>query len=277
MKGQNRGHCQVCGQIQVVLPSGLMSIHGYKVSQFGYFHGVCYGNKHQPLEVSRVELDRTVEGLVRYAGQQQMAAERLQSGADLLERVAKRSAWGDIVRVDWRIDKKQPAVMIDWHAASEQEQQMGKEQAVQGHLSEARHARSFATDLGKLAFRVHGQPLIDRDQEELEAKRIQAEKKAPIPGAFRTKAAQKDAMEGLNRRYDKLLRVIRDHHYADPQRSSCEALQEFYYNLPYQLSNFRPKHAALVRNFYPAMEAQVVEIESLVAQRAAIKAMPVIK
>ena len=36
-KGQHRGHCQVCGRIQVVLPSGNIAKHGYRVAGFHFY------------------------------------------------------------------------------------------------------------------------------------------------------------------------------------------------------------------------------------------------
>src|SRR5271166_12856 len=59
-KGQHRGHCQVCGRIQVVLPSGNIAKHGYRVAGFHFFNGVCYGSEFEPLQLSREECDSIV-------------------------------------------------------------------------------------------------------------------------------------------------------------------------------------------------------------------------
>lgn len=50
MKSTHRGHCQLCGSLQK-LPSGFLSLHGYKVEQ-GFFSGVCNGAKALPFEQS---------------------------------------------------------------------------------------------------------------------------------------------------------------------------------------------------------------------------------
>jgi hypothetical protein len=58
-KIQLRGHCQVCGNEQAVV-NGRMSKHGYTVKN-GWFNGVCQGHQHEPIEVSRVYADETIE------------------------------------------------------------------------------------------------------------------------------------------------------------------------------------------------------------------------
>ena len=49
-KATHRGHCQLCGSLQM-LPSGRLSLHGYKV-EHSYFSGICRGAKHLPFEQS---------------------------------------------------------------------------------------------------------------------------------------------------------------------------------------------------------------------------------
>ena len=57
-KMQLRGHCQVCGNEQAVV-RGNMSKHGYSIVH-GWFSGVCHGQHHQPIEVSRVYTDHVI-------------------------------------------------------------------------------------------------------------------------------------------------------------------------------------------------------------------------
>lgn len=57
-KIQLRGHCQVCGNEQAV-PNGRMSKHGYTIKN-GWFNGVCQGEYHAPIEVSREHTDGVI-------------------------------------------------------------------------------------------------------------------------------------------------------------------------------------------------------------------------
>jgi hypothetical protein len=57
-KIQLRGHCQVCGNEQAVVRT-TMSKHGYSIVN-GWFSGVCHGQHHQPIEVSRDYTDKVI-------------------------------------------------------------------------------------------------------------------------------------------------------------------------------------------------------------------------
>lgn len=62
MKSTHQGTCQVCGRMQA-LPSGRLSKHGYDV-KFHYFHGVCPGAGHKPLEIERTFADEVAASLL---------------------------------------------------------------------------------------------------------------------------------------------------------------------------------------------------------------------
>lgn len=47
-RATHKGHCQVCGALQM-LPSGVLAKHGYTVD-WGFFNGTCYGSGHLPIE-----------------------------------------------------------------------------------------------------------------------------------------------------------------------------------------------------------------------------------
>src|ERR1700731_1581319 len=190
-----KGHCQACGRIQVVLSTtGLLAQHGYTVRS-GYFSGVCRGSAWLPLESQRSRLDWIADDLVRAANAQQMRAERLQSGADLPERALKRDEWTNIVYGgrDSRTFERNP-VIVEWSLATSVERRMQIDLEIGECLSDAQFLRGHRTMLLELAARVHGQPLINRTAEEMAKREKQAAKSAQIPGAFRTKAAQKDVL-----------------------------------------------------------------------------------
>jgi hypothetical protein len=48
MKSTHKGHCQVCGRLQM-LPKGKLSKHGYEV-RWSTFTGTCWGADHLPFE-----------------------------------------------------------------------------------------------------------------------------------------------------------------------------------------------------------------------------------
>lgn len=58
MKSTHKGHCQVCGGLQM-LPGGLLSLHGYKVTH-GFFSGICHGAKAKPFEQAHHLVDDAI-------------------------------------------------------------------------------------------------------------------------------------------------------------------------------------------------------------------------
>jgi hypothetical protein len=57
-KATHKGHCQVCGGLQM-LPSGTLSLHGYKV-EYGFFNGICHGAKAKPFEQAHDLVDAAI-------------------------------------------------------------------------------------------------------------------------------------------------------------------------------------------------------------------------
>lgn len=285
MKASNiKGHCQACGRIQVVLYADhMMASHGYTVRS-GYFSGVCIGHNYLPLEVSRERLDWVVLDLERHAKMHDQHVDELMRGITVPSQAFKRDQFTNIVHGERnpRTYERQP-VLVNWSEASKVERDLQITLDIGNSESESRFARSHARSLTELAARVHGQPLIDRTAEEMAVKQARVAKSAPIAGAFRTKAAQKDALDGLNRSYEKIRRAILDAYLAekDDHLSGAERFAtpggQMYDQMPFDLCHFRAKHADLVRKAYPKFEGQVREIERLAAERVAIKAMPVIK
>jgi hypothetical protein len=159
-KGQNRGHCQACGRIHVVLPSGNLAKHGYAVAGFGYFKGVCQGTNHKPLERERYHADAIIRVLAlaipRFA---QIAVELRNGQREPLK--AQKVEHG--VRRYVRVGRAYEPVMLEWAFASDQERRMQIEHDAGLAESDARHASSHAASMIRLADRVYGQDLIDRN------------------------------------------------------------------------------------------------------------------
>ena len=276
-----QGHCQACGRIQVVIAGkGVMSNHGYKV-RAGYFSGVCIGHDHLPLEKDRSYLDWVVEYLGDQAEEHDARANDLESGVKHPGSAMKRQgAYDSIVYHSHRHEDPKlrgQAVWVRWDEASPVERHYQLHADISSSRTEANIARSHAAGLVELAARVHGQPLIDREAVERAERKARAEKKQPIEGAYRTKAAQKDDLEKLNRQYRKFLSVISDRYLSEPSREYGDAGSAVYYGVPSDLHAWRPAASALVRKVYPELEATVVDIEALVAQREVVKSRPVVK
>lgn len=278
MKSSNvQGHCQACGRIQVVLePKGVMSQHGYKVRS-GYFSGVCIGHDHLPLEVSREYLDWVVVDLERHAAMHDKYIVDLINGVSVPSQAIKRDQWNNVVYGPGKRSYDRIPVIVNWSEATGIEQAKQVELEIGESESEARFARGHAKSLLQLAAKVHGQLLIDREAQDTQKRAARAAKKAPIEGAFRTKAAQKDALESLGHLYSKQREIITNHYLSLPGREHGDAGNDVYYAVPFDLHQWRAKTSALVLKVFPSLANAVTEIERLAAARADVKSRPVIK
>lgn len=282
-KGEFRGNCQFCGAIQVVNAKGEMAKHGYTVD--GVFHGVCSGADHQPLQVNRSLLNDHVEILIDRAHAYGQHAAKLESGELTPLMVRKLTQWGSPVNEYKMVGgkKRYVPVHVRWEDAGEQERVQGLKEDIESAKRAESQSRRSVQWLLELAEMVHGKPLIDRAQEELDAIRVRTEKKAPIEGAYRTKKAQKDALEVLSLQYSAIRRVILDRYLAEKdehlshQERFASPGGQMYDQLPLDLHNWRAKHSTLVTNAYPDMADLAREIEGLTVAREVIKSRPVIK
>lgn len=279
MKASNvQGHCQACGRIQVALAnSGLMSQHGYKVRS-GYFSGVCIGHDHLPLEQDRSYLDWVVVDLERHAKMHDKHVVQLKNGESVPSQALKRDTRNNLVYGprNPRTYQRDP-ILVNWSEASPVERQMQIDLDIGTSESESRFARSHAKSLLELAHKVHGQRLIDREVVAQEKRQERAAKRAPIEGAYRTKAAKKDALESLSRMFGGQRSIIMEHYLAMPREGHDSPGSQMYDAMPFDLHCWRQKHAALVRAAYPSMEGVVQEIDRLFAERLIVKSRPVIK
>jgi hypothetical protein len=93
---------------------------------------------------------------------------------------------------------------------------------------------------------------------------------AALAQGFYTKAARKDALDQVSRAYDGLRSAIHNQLLQMPHEARDEAWHAIY-DMPYQVSSWRPKHAALLAPRFPA---EVAQLEAAAALRAEIKAAP---
>jgi len=151
-KIQMRGHCQCCGRIQAVIAgSGLMSKHGYKVSEHGWFVGVCSGQNHRPLQVDRAHADATVAWVRKEI--ETMLKPKL---ADLVSGKQHPEYCKGSYNVRAREYDKVP-----WADASTWQRDDARRAAIFGLEQRIKAGESFANDLEKLSDQVHGTALIE--------------------------------------------------------------------------------------------------------------------
>lgn len=145
---QLRGHCQHCGRLHAANP--MMAKHGYTIPN-GWFQGVCSGAEHDPLEVSRVQLDDLVASLGKWANDAQDEALKLEQ-----KEIDPEGTWETYSEMGHRKRKLKPyGDMPEW------EKNQCRKSRVWNLQSKAKQYRQHAEDLLKLAEAVHGQPLKD--------------------------------------------------------------------------------------------------------------------
>jgi hypothetical protein len=159
---QIRGNCQCCGREQAVV-SGFMSKHGYTV-EHGWFQGVCSGNRHQPMQFSRLETDRIVFEIRAEIPKLLAKADQYESGAITPEFVVWRVYSHELRK---SVEKK-----IPFAEATFTEQKSAVDQMVWSLRSKARYGQEFADQLESIANAVHGKPLIEVAKKELEPIRV---------------------------------------------------------------------------------------------------------
>jgi hypothetical protein len=164
-KSTHQGHCQVCGRKQMLPFDGRLSLHGYKVSGFGFFMGTCTGSRKLPLQQDRTITDEIITSLGVYAAAQDDFAVGLLSGTKF-----PATAWsGKHVKVvktnrrgSWTVSEREYVKYAD---APRDNQITAVRLAISAAQSEARHARSHAASLTRLAAAIHGTDLIPVVQE----------------------------------------------------------------------------------------------------------------
>lgn len=148
VKTQIRGTCQCCGRDQAVLAVGVMSKHGYTV-EHGWFSGVCPGQNYKPLQQDRSQADAIVH---------QVRAE-----CDALDALVAEFKAGTkhplTVSTNEYDAKARDFKKIAWADADQHQRDRGLSAAIYRTEQRAKHGRSFANDLEKLANSVFGTEL----------------------------------------------------------------------------------------------------------------------
>lgn len=148
-KTQTRGICQCCGREQAVLSSGVMSKHGYKVSEHGWFVGVCSGRIHKPMQIDRTHADMTVK-MVRAEVVTLRANAAKMTAHEINPASCKTNDYDSVAR-EYRT--------IPFADGNQWQQRDARKHAVWQFTRRAEMGESFANSLEALADKYHGQAL----------------------------------------------------------------------------------------------------------------------
>lgn len=156
---QLRGHCQCCGRQQAVI-RGLMSKHGYEVKErgnYGWFQGICQGERFKPIEVDRAQADAIVKAVREECASLRVRAEALRSGEvkPAKAKSGKKVEQAGVPRWKWEDE------MVPFSEAPAHYQREAVESAAWNAQRRSEIGGSFANGLEKLADEYHGKPLLE--------------------------------------------------------------------------------------------------------------------
>lgn len=242
--------------------------HGYTV-EFGYFSGTCRGSERKPVQAERTITDATILGLGKYAGECDMSAAHLKSGAVNPVRIHT----GDKFNPTTRRYEAQYIAFGDGTAA---QQTRAIELAVAGAESDARGARAHAKGLQQMADELHGTPLVlivDEPKPAPAPKATVDVKTATVTGTFGSKADRKAELDKINRRFEQQTHKLQAIYLNVPNVARTEEMTAVYY-APMYPHQWKAKHSAAALKVFPQAAEIVKAIEELVAAREAVKAAP---
>lgn len=154
MDKQIRGNCQCCGHQQAVVNSK-MSKHGYTVAH-GYFEGVCFGDRHEPMQVSRTTADKIIADVRADVVVLLANADRVLAGTLKPTKVIRGVS---MKRYE-----------IDFADADEWEQYEAVQILERKLRSRAKQGEDFADGLSMIADQTHGTALIEVERKAAPAK-----------------------------------------------------------------------------------------------------------
>ena len=148
---QLRGNCPCCGNDQAVV-KGVMSKHGYTVDN-GWFNGVCSGDVHEPIQVSRVHADRVIESV-------RLSVARIEDELTSVEA-------GKVVPKTISLGYGKGRHEIAFADADQFQQKNAVDTLKRGLKYKASQGTFFADHLARVVEKNHGQPLREIKLEEV--------------------------------------------------------------------------------------------------------------
>lgn len=275
----HRGTCQACGRIHAVdNTTRLVAKHGYKVT-FGYFHGVCPGGRgYKPAEFDVSLTHKVIVDCTESAKDEDKLAAAYRDGTTVpatfdrwnaTKIVQKKNAWGRCYDARGGYDTLPIA------QATPDELKRTVDGAIYKHESTAKGLREHAKALVALVLPRFGQTLFDANEEKPAPTpdAVVDIKAAKVEGAFKTKAARKNALDKISREFETQKRALHDLCLDVPHAERTKAQDEVYWG-PSELHHWRPKHSAKALEVFPQAAEIVANIEALVKAREAVKAAP---
>lgn len=154
------GTCQACGRRQAVhINTGNIAKHGY-TTDYGFFNGTCGGSDELPLELDTAVNIRTVAAMIKFAAEQEAAAEAeidtvlVEVGPYIFDRNRRYRETKMVDRAEFKATQSHYA---DFDRAVENVRVRFR--------NVARGVRADAQMLADLSVTVHGQPLQARKVE----------------------------------------------------------------------------------------------------------------
>lgn len=273
----HRGTCQACGHVQASAnANALIAKHGYTVD-WGYFNGTCQGSDKAPAEHDVTLTRNVIAFCTETAADHDEEIADLKSGKTVPSTFARYNPNKVVEHKTRRGDTyttKGGDDMLPIAQARPDERTKAIALAIHEHEMHASGLRSHADILTKFVLVRLGQPLylaadLDAPKPKAVAPVVDVAN-AKVVGEFKTKAARKDALDKLNRQFEKLRERVSDAYLAGDRGERGRTL----YYAAHGLSQWRPHHSAAVLELYPALASTVAEIEALVAAREAVKAAP---
>jgi hypothetical protein len=145
---QIRGNCQCCGRQQAVV-GNTMSKHGYTI-HYGWFNGVCSGERHAPMQVSRAYTDKIIAEINAEVPELLAKADKAKAG-ELTPATIKRDVIG----------KPREKEEIPFADATPREQRHALHAFEWNFRLRAKAGEDFAKMLGEVADKIHGTALVE--------------------------------------------------------------------------------------------------------------------
>lgn len=277
----HRGTCQACGRVHAVdNVSGLVAKHGYTVD-YGYFNGVCTGGEgFKPAEHDVKLTNRVIESCAIRAAERDSWIAELKDGRTI---PATFERWNPMKKVEHTAKGGHTYTVTGCNdvlpiaKATKEERAKAIALAIHNHEMHASGLRAHAHRLTVNVLVRLGKPLYVAA--ELDAPKVKEAAPvvdvatATVTGTYKTKAARKEALDKLNRAFEKARNELQNLYLTLSHAERTEAKTEVYYG-PMQLNHWRPKHSMQALNEFPGAASIVERIEALIKAREAVKAAP---
>lgn len=276
----HKGTCQACGRTQAVdNGSKLIAKHGYTVDS-GYFNGTCQGSDKKPAQLDLTLTNTVIAFCKRTALVHDQVAAALVAGKTVpatFERWNPNKVVLTTRRNGSTRETKGGYDVLPLSQATVAERAKAIKNAIAENEGQAAGLRMHERMLVTFVVPKFNTPLFDAAELNKPVAKPAAPtvdvKAAKVTGTYATKAARKDALDKLNRQYEKAHRALQDMYLALSDSERTEARTQVYYG-PYQLSNWNAKRAAAALAAFPQAAALVTEMNELAAARLAVKAAP---